>query len=61
MMRGGKAIGAIVLERHQPGDYLAAQVALMQIFAEHAVIAVGNAASYRELQARSADVRGTEF
>lgn len=49
MMHGGKAIGAITLGRKQPGDYSPAQVAFVQTFAEQAVIAVGNAETYRVL------------
>ena len=60
LMRDGKPIGAITLGRKKPGDYSPTQVAYVRTFAEQAVIAVGNADAYRELQARSA-ARGTEL
>jgi GAF domain-containing protein len=42
MMRDGKVVGAITVGRHQPGAFLPQQVALLQTFAQQAVIALDN-------------------
>jgi two-component system NtrC family sensor kinase len=63
MLRAGTPIGAIALGRRVPGDYSATQVELLRTFAEQAVIAVGSAATYRELQTRTAELaqRNSEY
>jgi two-component system, NtrC family, sensor kinase len=63
MLRAGSPIGAIALGRYEPGDYSAAQMELLQTFAEQAVIALGSAETYRELQARTAALaeRNSEY
>ena len=63
MLRAGSPIGAIAVGRYRPGDYSAAQMELLQTFAEQAVIAIGSAETYRELQARTAALaeRNSEY
>jgi GAF domain-containing protein len=53
LMRDDTAVGAISLNGTEPGGFSDGQVALLQTFAEQAVIAIGSAATYRELQERT--------
>ena len=52
-MRDGKPIGAIVVGRPQPGRFADQQTALLQTFADQAVIAIENVRLFTELQARN--------
>ena len=63
MLRAGTPIGAIALGRRVPGDFTATQVELLRTFAEQAVIAIGSAETYRELQERTAALaaRNSEY
>jgi two-component system, NtrC family, sensor kinase len=63
LMRAGTPIGAIAIGRERPGEYSATQVELLRTFAEQAVIAVGSAETYRELQERTAELarRNSEY
>jgi GAF domain-containing protein len=63
LLRDGRAAGAIVLSRPQPGGFSEPQIELLQTFAEQAVIAITSAATYRELQARTETLaqRNDEF
>src|SRR6516165_6627389 len=63
LLRDGAAIGAVVLGSGEVGGFTDAQVALLQTFAEQAVIAITSAETYRELQARTAELaeRNTAF
>ncbi len=54
LLRDGNAIGAIAVGRSEPGRFSDAQVALLQTFADQAVIAVENVRLFNELQARTA-------
>ena len=56
MMLDGVPIGAINATRHAPGLFSDSQVALLQIFADQAVIAIQNVRLFTELQARTADL-----
>jgi two-component system, NtrC family, sensor kinase len=56
MLRDGAAIGAVVLSSGEIGGFSDSQVALLQTFAEQAVIAITSAETYRELQARTRDL-----
>jgi hypothetical protein len=62
-MRDGEAIGAITISRRQTGEFSPAQIELVQVFAEQAVIAITGAETYRELQQRTAALaqRNTEY
>ena len=57
LMRDGEAIGAINITRRQTGEFSQAQIELLQVFANQAVIAISSAETYRELQTRTSDLR----
>ena len=57
LLRNGVAIGAISLTSEIPGGFTDSQVALLQTFAEQAVIAITSAETYRELQQRTGDLQ----
>jgi two-component system, NtrC family, sensor kinase len=56
MLREGNPIGAIVVNRGQPGSFSPAQIALLQTFADQAVIAIENVRLFKELEARNRDL-----
>ena len=56
LMRGGNPIGAIAVGRLEPGAFPDTQVALLQTFADQAVIAIENARLFNELEARNRDL-----
>jgi signal transduction histidine kinase len=56
MLRGGDPLGTIVVGRAQAGRFSPDELALLQTFADQAVIAVENARLLTELQARTADL-----
>ena len=57
LMRDGEAIGAINITRRQTGQFSPAQIELLQVFADQAVIAITSAETYRALQTRTADLQ----
>src|SRR5215469_13143619 len=57
LLRDGAAIGAVVLSSAEVGGFTDSQVALLQTFAEQAVIAITSAETYRELQQRTGDLQ----
>ena len=63
LLRDGVPIGAISLNSPEPGGFSDSQIELLKTFAEQAVIAIGSAETYRELQARTAALaqRNSEF
>ncbi|HME24585.1 MAG TPA: GAF domain-containing protein [Acetobacteraceae bacterium] len=63
LVRDGRTIGAIVLARSETGGFDVAEVALVQSFAEQAVIAIASATTLRELRTRTAELaqRNSEY
>ena len=63
MLRDGAALGAITIGRPAAGPFSDSQVALLQTFAEQAVIAITSAETYRELELRTAALgeRNSEY
>src|SRR6201993_45593 len=57
LLRDGTAIGAVALSSAEVGGFSDSQVALLQTFAEQAVIAITSAETYRELQQRTGDLQ----
>jgi two-component system, NtrC family, sensor kinase len=56
LLRDGAAIGSIAIASAEVGGFTHSQVALLQTFAEQAVIAIQSAETWRELQARTRDL-----
>ena len=56
MLREGAAIGAIGVTRSEVGAFADDKIALLQTFADQAVIAVENVRLFKELEARNRDV-----
>ena len=50
MLRDGEPVGTINVTRREAGRFSDAEVALLQTFADQAVIAVENARLFKELQ-----------
>ena len=63
LVRDGRGIGAISLNTKEAGGFSDTQIELLQTFAEQAVIAIGSAATFRELQTRTAALakRNSEY
>ena len=57
LLRDGAAIGAVTLNSGEIGGFSDSQVALLQTFAEQAVIAITSAETYRALQQRTGDLQ----
>jgi two-component system, NtrC family, sensor kinase len=56
LMREGTPIGAITIGRPNPGPFPENQVALLQTFADQAVIALENVRLFREVEARNREL-----
>jgi len=50
MIKGADAIGLVNITRREPGSFAADEIALLQTFADQAVIAIGNVRLFKELQ-----------
>ncbi|HKA40811.1 MAG TPA: GAF domain-containing protein [Burkholderiales bacterium] len=56
LLRGDTAIGLIVIRRQEMRPFSEKQIAILQTFADQAVIAIENVRLFKELQARNAEV-----
>jgi GAF domain-containing protein len=56
LLRGGRAIGAIVIYRMEPGAFADKQLALLQTFADQAVIAIENVRLFEAEQQRTREL-----
>jgi len=56
LLRDGKSIGAIVLRRAEVNPFSDKQIALLQTFADQAVIAIGNVRLFEEVQSRTQEL-----
>ena len=56
LLRDGVALGAVVVRRFQVREFTEQQVALLETFADQAVIAIENARLFSELEQRTADL-----
>jgi two-component system, NtrC family, sensor kinase len=56
MLRNGSPLGSIIVGRPRPGPFSARQVALLETFADQAVIAIENVRLFKELEARNRDL-----
>src|SRR3712207_683224 len=57
LVRAGEAIGILALYRFEARPFSARQIALLEAFADQAVIAIDNARLFEELERRNADLR----
>jgi GAF domain-containing protein len=56
LLRDGKGIGAITISSSSPTQFTDKQIALLQTFADQAVIAIANARLFNEIQEKSAQL-----
>jgi signal transduction histidine kinase len=56
LIREGQAVGSINVGRLQPGPFSPGQIALLQTFADQAVIAIENVRLFRELQTSNGEL-----
>jgi signal transduction histidine kinase len=59
MLRAGEPIGAMTIGWSEPAAFGEQQIALLQIFANQAVIAIENVRLFKELEARNSDLTET--
>ena len=56
MLREGESIGAIALRRIEAQPFTDKQIALLQTFADQAVIAIGNVRMFEQVRQRTRDL-----
>ena len=56
MLRESEAVGAIIVNRREPGPFSDVEVSLLQTFADQAVIAIENVRLFKELEVRNTDL-----
>jgi GAF domain-containing protein len=56
LLRHDEAVGAIAVSRREPGGFTDDEIALLQTFADQAVIAIENVRLFKELEARTAEL-----
>jgi len=56
LLRESRVIGAVAVCRREAGPFPDSQIALLQTFADQAVIAIHNVGLFKELQARNAEI-----
>src|SRR5215470_13921076 len=56
LLRHNEAIGTVVVNRQEPGGFTDDEIALLQTFADQAVIAIENVRLFRELQASNREI-----
>src|SRR5262249_49916322 len=56
LLREGEAVGALTLRRKEADPFQSKQIALLQTFADQAVIALGNVRLFEEVQAKTRDL-----